>query len=68
MNGKIPGVQSIEVHTDCFSSSNGDVALEAVFDSAEAVKQYKQNELRLDVTKDVVVPFVEVTTHVEFEL
>lgn len=68
LNGQIPGVQSIEVHTDCFSSSNGDVAMEAVFDSEEAVKTYKQHELRLSATKDVVVPFVDNTTHVEFEL
>ncbi|SHJ67741.1 Dabb family protein [Pseudobutyrivibrio xylanivorans] len=68
LNGKIPGVQSIVVHTDCLSSSNGDVAMEAVFDNEEAVKSYKQNELRLEVTKEVVVPFVDVTTHVEFKL
>ncbi|SDI55646.1 hypothetical protein SAMN05421493_1184 [Pseudobutyrivibrio sp. 49] len=42
--------------------------MEAVFDNEEAVKSYKQNELRLEVTKEVVVPFVDVTTHVEFKL
>ncbi len=42
--------------------------MEAVFDSEEAVKTYKQHELRLSATKDVVVPFVDNTTHVEFEL
>ena len=68
LNGQIPGVQSIEVHTDCFSSSNGDVAMEAVFDSEESVKAFKQHELRLSVTKDVVVPFVDTTTHVEFQI
>ncbi|SDB55532.1 Stress responsive A/B Barrel Domain [Pseudobutyrivibrio sp. YE44] len=68
LNGQIPGLQSIEVHTDCFSSSNGDVVMEAVFDDEDAVKSYKQNELRLEATKDVVVPFVDTTTHVEFEL
>ena len=68
LNGQIPGVQSIEVHSDCFSSSNGDVAMEAIFDTEDAVKAYKQHELRLEVTKDVVVPFVDTTAHVEFEL
>ncbi len=68
LNGKIPGVQNIEVYTDCLSSSNGDVAMEAIFDNEEAVKEYKKNELRLEATKDVVVPFVDTTTHVEFEI
>ena len=66
LNGKIPGVQSIVVHTDCLSSSNGDVAMEAIFDDEEAIKIYKQHELRLEVTKDVIVPFVAEATHVEF--
>ncbi len=68
LNGQIPGVQSIKVHTDCLSSSNGDVAMEAVFDNEDAVKAYKNNGLRLTVTKDVVVPFVDTTTHVELRL
>lgn len=68
LNGQIPGVQNIEVHTNCLSSSNGDVAMEAIFDNEDAVKDYKKHELRLEVTKDVVVPFVDTTTHVEFEI
>ena len=68
LNGHIPGLQSMVVHTDCFSSSNGDVALEAIFDDEEAVKAYKQNELRLAATKDAVVPFVDTTRQVEFKI
>jgi hypothetical protein len=68
LNGKIPGLQSMIVFTDCLSSSNGDVALEAVFESEEAVKAYKQNELRLAATKDAIVPFVDTTRQVEFEI
>ena len=66
--GQIPGVQSIEVHTDCLSSSNGDVAVEAIFENEEAFKAFKQHELRLETTKEVVVPFVDTTTHVVFEI
>ncbi len=67
-NGKIPGLQSLVVNIDCFSSSNGDVAVEAIFEDEEASKAYKKHELRLEATKDVVVPFVNTATHVEFEL
>lgn len=68
LNGQIPGLQSISVRTDCFSSSNGDVFFEAVFDDEEALKEYQKHELRLAVTKDVVVPFVDTAVNVDFEL
>ncbi len=68
LGGKIPGLVSIEVHTHCLSSSNGDVSVEAVFESEEALKEFKKNEHRLESTKDNVVPFIDTTTHVEFEV
>ncbi len=68
LNGQIPGLNKLEVHEQCLSSSNGDIIMEAIFENEEAVKAYKQHELRLAVTKDVVVPFVDTTTHIEFEL
>ena len=54
--------------TECLSSSNGDVTAEAIFESEEALKQYQKHELRLAATKDAIVPFVDTTTHVEYEL
>lgn len=68
LNGQIPGLQSLKVYNHCFTSSNGDVAVEAIFESEEAAKAYKHNELRLAATKDVVVPFVDTTRQVEFEM
>ena len=68
LGGKIPGLVSIEVHTHCLSSSNGDVSVEAVFESDDALKEFKKHELRLEATKDSIVPFVETVTHVEFEV
>ena len=68
LNGKIPGLENIDVRTECLSSSNGDVAAMALFESEEAFKNYQKHELRLAATKDVVVPFVDSATHVEFEV
>ena len=68
LNGNIPGLESIVVCTECLSSSNGDVTAEAIFESEEALKQYQKHELRLAATKDAIVPFVDTTTHVEYEL
>ena len=68
LNGKVPGLKSIDICTECLSSSNGDVTMEALFESEDAFKNYQKHELRLAATKDAVVPFVDSTTHVEFEV
>ena len=68
LNGQISGLESITVKTECLSSSNGDIEAEAVFESEDAFKNYKNHELRLAATKDAIVPFVDTTTHVEFEV
>ena len=68
LEGKIPGLVSIKVNTHCLSSSNGDVIVEALFESEDAFKNYQKHELRLAATKDAIVPFVDTTTHVEYEL
>ncbi len=68
LEGKIPGLVSINVNTHCLSSSNGDVSVEAVFESEDALKEYQKHELRLEATKDTIFPFVETTTHVEYEI
>ena len=67
LNGHIQGMQKLEVYADCLSTSNADVFVELVFDDEEALKALKSNEEYNAATKDVVVPFVERRTHVEFE-
>ena len=44
------------------------VTVEALFESEDAFKNYQKHELRLAATKDAIVPFVDTTTHVEYEL
>ncbi|MCR5581033.1 MAG: Dabb family protein [Pseudobutyrivibrio sp.] len=68
LSGRIDGLSDIEVHSNCMSSSNGDVALIATFDSEEAQKQCRNDEDWNAVMKDAVVPFIQDTNHVEFSL
>ncbi len=68
VNGQIPGLKDLEVHAVCLSSSNADIVLEAVLEDEKAMKDFKNNELWKNATKDVVVPFVDTTTHIEYEL
>lgn len=68
LNGKVEGLQRITVQADCLTTSNADVFVEMVFDDEEALKSFKSNEDYNTATKDVVVPFVDNRTHVEFEI
>lgn len=68
VNGQIPGLEQLEVHAACLSSSNADIVLEAIFEDEDAMKNFKKNDLWKNATKEVVVPFVDTTTHIEFQL
>ncbi|QFJ53412.1 Dabb family protein [Pseudobutyrivibrio xylanivorans] len=68
LNGQIDGMKSIEVKADYLTTSNADVFVEIFFENEDALKNFKVNEDYNAVTKDVVVPFVDRRTHVEFEL
>ena len=68
LNGQIPGMEKLEVFTDCFSTSNADVCVELVFEDESAFKAFKTNEDYNIATKDVVVPFIDKRTHVEFQI
>ena len=68
LNGTIDGMQKVEVHTNCSSSSNADVILESVFDDEDSFKNFVNDENYKMVTKESVLPFIDKRTHVEFEI
>ena len=66
LKDKIPGLNDIEVHIDCMSSSNGDVIMIADYEDEEALKMRQNNEHWSATLKNNVIPFVENSTHVEY--
>ncbi len=66
LDGQIPGLSKVEVHGDCMSSSSGDVVLIATFDDENFQKECQKHELWNSAMKDVVVPFIDDTNHVEY--
>ena len=68
LNGQVAGMTSLTVHADCLNTSNADVFVEIMFEDEEGFKSLKANEDYNAATKDVVVPFVDSMTHVEFEV
>ena len=65
--GKIPGLTEIKVQTTCLDSSNVDVMLYAVFESAEALKGYSVHPAHVEVADTKVRPFTATRSCIDFE-
>ena len=66
LKGKVPGIDSIRVLTDKLPSSSGDVMLDSVFESEEALKAYSVNPLHVEVADTKVRPFVKIRSSFDF--
>ena len=65
--GKIPGLLEIEVQTECLPSSNADVMLYSVFESAEALNGYAVHPAHVEVADTFVRPFTLARSCIDFE-
>ena len=65
--GKIPGLTEISVQTSCLESSNADVMLYSVFESAEALKGYSVHPLHVAVADNNVRPYTQTRSCIDFE-
>lgn len=65
--GVVPGLLEIKVQTEVLPSSNADVMLYSVFDSAEALKGYAVHPEHVQVADTFVRPYTATRTCVDFE-
>ena len=65
--GKIPGLTEIKVQPTCLDSSNVDVMLYSVFESAEALKGYSVHPAHVEVADTKVRPFTATRSCIDFE-
>ena len=65
--GVIPGLLEIKVQTTCLESSNADVMLYSVFESAEALKGYAVHPAHVEVADTKVRPFTATRACIDFE-
>ena len=65
--GVVPGLTKIKVQTECLPSSNADVMLYSVFDSAEALKGYAVHPEHVQVADTFVRPYTATRTCIDFE-
>lgn len=67
LQGKIPGLLSIEVHTEGLASSTCDLMLESAFVDESAYKGYKTHPEHLKVANGKVRPNVEERLCLDFQ-
>ena len=67
LQGKIDGLLEIKVQTEGLPSSNADLMLYSVFDSAEALKGYAVHPAHVEVADTKVRPFTKTRLCLDFE-
>ena len=66
--GKVPGIAEIKVNTDKLDSSSGDLMLDSLFESEDALKAYSSNPLHVEVANSKVRPFVKIRSSFDYEV
>ena len=68
LKGKIEGLAEIKVNTVPLPSSNADVMLDSLFDSADALKNYATHPAHVAVADGKVRPYTKSRTCMDFEV
>ena len=67
MNGVVPGLISLTLHTGGLPSSNADMMLESVFENEEALKGYQNHPAHLNAANGYVRPYTAQRLCLDFE-
>lgn len=67
LQGKIPGLLEIHVHTDGFSTSNADVMLDSSFEDEDALRGYAVHPEHVKVADSRVRPYTKVRMCMDFQ-
>ena len=67
LQGKIPGLASIQVQTEGLASSNADLMLDSVFTDEEALKGYSVHPAHVEVADTKVRPYAQIRLCLDFE-
>lgn len=68
LKGKIEGLAEIKVNAVPLPSSNADVMLDSLFDSADALKNYATHPAHVAVADGKVRPYTKSRTCMDFEV
>ena len=67
LKDKVPGIVEIKVITEGLTSSSGDVMLDSLFESKEALTNYTSNPFHVEVATGKVRPFVKIRSSFDYE-
>lgn len=68
LKDKVPGIVEIKVNTEKLGSSSGDVMLDSLFESKEALTSYSSNPFHVEVANGKVRPFVKIRSSFDYEV
>lgn len=68
LKGKIEGLVEIKVNENSLPSSNADVMLDSLFESADALKNYSTHPAHVEVANGKVRPYTKARTCMDFEV
>ena len=68
LQGVVPGLLEIKIQTECLPSSNVDVMLYSVLESAEALKGYAVHPEHVKAADTYVRPYTETRACIDFEV
>ena len=68
LQGKIPGLLSVQVNIDSIDSSTADCMLDTTFETKEDLKNYSSNPLHQEVANSKVRPFYKARFSFDYEI
>ena len=66
--GKIDGLLEMHIHTECLPVSSGDLFMDSLFESAEALAGYQKHPLHVEIANTLVRPLAEVRLSFDYEV
>ena len=67
LQGKIPGLELIQIRTEGLKSSTGELMLDSIFEDEASLKAYSANPLHCAVANEKVRPHVKIRSCFDYE-
>ena len=66
--GKIDGLKEMKILTEKFPSSSGDLMMDSLFESNDALQGYQKHPLHQEIANELVLPNVDVRLSFDYEV
>ncbi len=66
--GKIDGLKEMHILTDKLPSSSGDIMMDSLFESVEALQSYQKHPLHVEIANSLVRPCMQARLSLDYEI